>query len=60
MVHEDMATERERLDAARAWAGWHLGDKSWGDSIVWAYKNPDSAMESIRVDKYLPVESEEA
>jgi hypothetical protein len=34
---------KARLDAARAWAGYMLGDASWADVVLVAYMDPDAA-----------------
>lgn len=35
------------LVAARRYAGWHIGDKSWADPIIRAYLNPEEAHKEL-------------
>lgn len=51
----------EGLRAARAYAGWHLGYRSWADNIINAYLNPGAAMNQIRDQRGydLPAPSDE-
>jgi hypothetical protein len=37
---ETQPTKGDGLDAARRYAGWQLGDRSWADLILRAYLNP--------------------
>ena len=46
-MSENIANE-EGLKAARAFAQWHLGYPSWGDSIVDAYLNPERTMRVLK------------
>lgn len=46
--------EKERIEAARAYAFAKLGDASWADNILWVYENPretQSYLEAKRNDK---------
>ena len=39
------------MEAARAVAGWHLGYRSWADTLIDAYLNPEEALENLRAEK---------
>lgn len=40
--HKAEAVRHEAgLSAARRFAGWHIGDRSWADLIIEAYLNPE-------------------
>lgn len=41
----------ERLEAARAYAAWHIGHPDWADSIIDAYMHPERALEELAADK---------
>lgn len=41
----------EGLQAARAYAQWHIGDPDWADSIVDAYLHPKQALEQLDADR---------
>ena len=36
-----MSINPDGLGAARRFAAWHLGDRSWADDIIRAYLNPE-------------------
>lgn len=40
--------EKERIEAARAYAYEKLGDASWADNILWAYDNPREVLHYIK------------
>lgn len=45
-VESDRAERHEKgMQAARRFAGWHLGDKGWADLIIEAYTEPGRANE---------------
>lgn len=35
------------LKAAKRYAGWHIGDAQWAESIIYAYLNPERANEDM-------------
>jgi hypothetical protein len=39
------------LSAARAVAGWELGDPGWANVLIRAYLNPAEAMTKLEADK---------
>jgi hypothetical protein len=43
--------DQKGLEAARQVAGWHLGYRSWADTLVEAYLNPEEALENLRAEK---------
>lgn len=49
-MSDELVTEEERMRAAEAVAGWHLGDRTWAGLIVGAYKSPRLAMEVLRAE----------
>lgn len=51
MVAPDQPTEEQRMRAARDFAAWHIGDPSWADAIIDAYKRPVRAAEFLAAEK---------
>lgn len=51
MVQPDQSDSAHEagLKAARAYAGWHLGYRSWADNIVNAYLNPQATWELLEM-----------
>ncbi len=49
------APDETGLAAARAWSTWHLGDPQWASDIVWAYLNPDEALQRLADEQGEPV-----
>ena len=47
----DVITHQAGMKAARLTAEWHLGDRAWGDQIVWAYLNPEAAVREIQYER---------
>jgi hypothetical protein len=43
--------EQKGIQAARAVAGWHLGYRSWADTLVDAYLNPERALANLAREK---------
>ena len=43
--------EGEGIEAARAYAGWYLGDRNWADALVSAYLNPEEAREEVAASR---------
>lgn len=49
--HAATSPEQAGIQAARAYCGWYLGDKSWADNIIDAYLNPEAATKRLRAAK---------
>lgn len=43
--------QKEKIEAARAYAFEKLGDASWADNILWAYENPREAQNYLRAKR---------
>ena len=44
------ATAERRLEVARRWASFHLGDSSWADEILQVFADPDKAAEELDIE----------
>lgn len=47
---DNRPTPEDRREAARAVAGWYIGDASWADLIIDAYLSPSTAMRALRAE----------
>lgn len=45
-----MEIDREGIEAARRYAGWHIGDRSWADLIIRAYLDPKTVEAELDAD----------
>lgn len=43
----DPIKHQEGMKAARLFAEWNIGGRSWADGIIWAYLNPEAAIRDI-------------